>query len=68
VSRGSLIVFHGLFPHLSLANRSTQSRHAYTLHAVSAGTTYATDNWIQRTLPKDAPFAGFTDLESGTCQ
>ncbi len=66
VPRGSLIVFHGLFPHLSLANRLAQSRHAYTLHAVSAGTTYAKDNWIQRDGPQNAPFSGFIDLESAT--
>ena len=55
--RGTLIVFNGEFPHLSEANRSAQSRHAYTLHAVSGGARYPADNWIQR--PADMPFSGF---------
>ena len=35
VGKGALTVFDGSFPHLSETNRSAQSRHAYTLHAVS---------------------------------
>jgi phytanoyl-CoA hydroxylase len=57
VERGALIVFDGCFPHLSEANRSPRSRHAYTLHAVSAACDYPSDNWLQ---PDPArPWRGF---------
>lgn len=58
VPKGTLIVFNGTFPHLSLPNRSDVSRHAYTLHAVSGTATYPADNWLQRG-PGDPPFTGF---------
>ncbi|MEQ1515054.1 MAG: phytanoyl-CoA dioxygenase family protein [Usitatibacteraceae bacterium] len=58
VAKGSLIVFNGEFPHLSKANRSAASRHAYTLHAVSGRAHYPAGNWIQR-QPGDVPFSGF---------
>ncbi len=48
VSKGSLIVLHGLLPHKSLANRSAKSRHAYTLHVIGADSHYPEDNWLQR--------------------
>ena len=51
VSKGSLILLHGLLPHRSFENRSTRSRHAYTLHLLGATATYPTDNWLQRSLP-----------------
>jgi len=57
VSAGTLIVFSGCFPHLSLANRSAQARHAYTLHAVDGACEYPADNWLQRTT--QMPAAGF---------
>jgi len=47
VSKGTLIVLHGLLPHKSLANRSSKSRHAYTLHVISGKSRYASDNWLQ---------------------
>ncbi|MDR7378465.1 phytanoyl-CoA hydroxylase [Rhodoferax ferrireducens] len=56
VRQGTLIVFNGLFPHLSEPNHSAQSRHAYTLHAVSGQATYPASNWIQ---PGGMPFTGF---------
>ena len=59
VKQGTLIVFNGSFPHLSQANRSAQSRHAYTLHAVSGQAQYLEDNWIQRKDGVDLPFQGF---------
>ncbi len=59
VPQGTLIVFNGSFPHLSEANRSAQSRHAYTLHAVSGGAHYPASNWIQRGAG-DPPFRGFS--------
>jgi len=51
VSKGSLIVLHGLLPHRSFENRSTRSRHAYTLHLIKASAKYPEDNWLQRSLP-----------------
>lgn len=57
VSKGSLIVLHGLLPHKSLANRSAKSRHAYTLHLIDANSSYAKENWLQR--PADMPLKSF---------
>lgn len=48
VKKGSLIVLHGLVPHLSYANTSKQSRHAYTLHIIDKSWNYLKDNWLQR--------------------
>ena len=57
VNKGSLILLHGLLPHKSLANRSERSRHAYTLHVISAECSYPQTNWLQR--PLDNPLRGF---------
>ena len=57
VTKGSLVLLHGLLPHKSLANRSLRSRHAYTLHVISAGSAYPETNWLQR--PADNPARGF---------
>lgn len=57
VQKGSLIILHGLLPHKSLANKSAQSRHAYTLHVISGDCSYPETNWLQR--PKDNPLRGF---------
>ena len=53
VKKGTLVVLHGRLPHYSEANRSTRSRHAYTLHTISASASYLHDNWLQRgtTMP-----------------
>ena len=59
VPQGTLIAFNGSFPHLSEANRSAQSRHAFTLHAVSAAAHYPASNWIQRRDGIDPPWRGF---------
>jgi phytanoyl-CoA hydroxylase len=48
VAAGSLVVFDGLLPHCSLANRSDKSRMAYTLHVTDARADYSTLNWLQR--------------------
>jgi len=48
VEAGSLVVFHGLLPHYSAANRSNKSRHAYTLHVTDAASAYSPRNWLQR--------------------
>jgi len=57
VSKGSLIILNGLLPHKSLANRSAKSRHAYTLHVISADSSYPEDNWLRR--PAEMPLRGF---------
>jgi len=57
VSAGTLVVFHGLLPHYSAPNRSSVSRHAYTLHATDAASVYSSKNWLQRTA--DMPVRGF---------
>ena len=57
VEAGTLVVFHGRTPHLSAANRSEKSRHAYTLHVIERDSHYPADNWLQRS---DAlPLRGF---------
>jgi len=48
VKAGSLVVFHGLLPHYSAANRSAHSRHAYTLHVTDGASAYSKRNWLQR--------------------
>ena len=53
------MVFDGALPHLSEANRSPASRHAYTLHAVSGRAHYPEGNWIQRRQGFDPPWRGF---------
>ena len=57
VRKGALVVLHGLLPHLSRANRSPRSRHAYTLHVVEGGARYPADNWLRRGA--DMPLRGF---------
>jgi phytanoyl-CoA hydroxylase len=57
VSKGSLIVLHGLLPHRSFENRSPRSRHAYTLHLIGRDAKYPAGNWLQRS--ENAPFRGF---------
>ena len=53
---GTLVLLHGLLPHLSGPNRSDRPRHAYTVHAIDARARYREDNWLQR--PK-LPLRGF---------
>jgi phytanoyl-CoA hydroxylase len=57
VSQGALVILHGLLPHLSHANRSAKSRHAYTLHVIDGACEYSGDNWLRRA--PDAPPRGF---------
>jgi len=57
VKKGSLILLHGLLPHRSLENKSPRSRHAYTLHLISANVKYSVDNWLQRSA--SMPLRGF---------
>lgn len=48
VKKGSMIVLHGLFPHMSHENISAQSRHAYAIHLASKNADFSEDNWIRR--------------------
>ena len=48
VPQGSMIILHGLLPHMSYENKSGKSRHAYTLHVISEDDEYAKDNWLHR--------------------
>jgi phytanoyl-CoA hydroxylase len=57
VSKGTVIVLHGLLPHKSLANRSSKSRHAFTLHVISGNCSYPESNWLQRS--PEMPLRGF---------
>jgi len=47
VKAGTLVVFNGVLPHFSAANRSKASRHAFTLHITSADTHYHEQNWLR---------------------
>jgi phytanoyl-CoA hydroxylase len=58
VKKGTLIVLHGLLPHLSRVNTSPRSRHAYTLHVIDANSRYPVDNWLQRSADL-LPLRGF---------
>jgi phytanoyl-CoA hydroxylase len=51
VAKGSLILLHGMLPHRSFENRSSRSRHAYTLHLIKPEARYPAENWLQRSLP-----------------
>ena len=57
VEKGTLIVLHPLLPHLSRENRSSRSRHAYTLHVIDASVNYPIENWLQRAV--EMPLRGF---------
>jgi len=63
VRKGTLIVLHGLLPHLSRENRSSRSRHAYTLHVIDASAHYPSDNWLRRSA--EMPLRGFNRREEG---
>lgn len=54
---GTLVIFDGRMPHLSAANRSSKSRHAYTLHVIDGRCHYPAENWLQRSV--DMPLRGF---------
>ncbi len=57
VEAGSMVVLHGLLPHWSGANRSPNSRHAYSVHCISAAAQYPAWNWLQR--PPGLPLTSF---------
>jgi phytanoyl-CoA hydroxylase len=57
VAAGALVVMHGLLPHYSAPNRSSSSRHAYTLHVTDGAARYDARNWLRRT--PEFPARGF---------
>lgn len=59
VSAGSVVILHGLLPHMSKQNVSSQSRHAYTLHVMAEGSEFADNNWLQ--MKKGQSFLRLSD-------
>jgi len=57
VKKGTLVVLHGLLPHLSGANSSPKSRHAFALHVVDRSAKWSADNWLRR--GRHMPVRGF---------
>jgi len=55
---GTVVIFDGRMPHLSGANHSDKSRHAYTLHVIDQQCHYPANNWLQR--GPDMPLRGFS--------
>lgn len=47
VRRNSLVIMHGLLPHVSDANRSDRSRESYVLHVIDGRCVYPADNWLR---------------------
>ena len=56
VEKGTLILLHGRLPHYSCENKSSKSRHAYTLHIIDGNSKYPKTNWLQR---EKLPLKGF---------
>ena len=54
---GTLVIFDGRAPHMSPANVSAKSRHAYTLHVIDQSCHYPPENWLQRDA--SLPLRGF---------
>jgi phytanoyl-CoA hydroxylase len=54
---GTMVMFDGRAPHLSGANSSDISRHAYTVHVIDRTCRYPAENWLQRS--PNLPFRGF---------
>jgi len=58
VKKGSLVLLHGRLAHYSSENKSSKSRHAYTLHIIEGESTYPKENWLQR---ENLPLKGFIE-------
>ncbi len=58
VEKGSLVVLHGRLPHRSGSNRSSRSRHAYSVHVIDGRAHYPADNWLRRGC--SLPLRGFS--------
>jgi phytanoyl-CoA hydroxylase len=54
---GTLVLLHGLLPHWSDVNRSSRSRHAYTVHVIDGAARYPDENWLHRS--PSLPLRGF---------
>ena len=48
VKKGTLVLLHGRLPHYSCENKSPNSRHAYTIHAIDGKSKFLDYNWLQR--------------------
>ena len=57
VKAGTMVVLHGLLPHMSFTNRSARTRHAYTMHLIEGQADYPEWNWLQRS--PEIPLRGF---------
>ena len=57
VNAGTMVILHGLLPHMSYANRSNITRHAYTMHLIEGSADYPEWNWLQRS--SEMPLRGF---------
>ena len=57
VKAGTMVVLHGVLPHMSFANRSARTRHAYTMHLIEGTADYPEWNWLQRS--PEIPLRGF---------
>jgi phytanoyl-CoA hydroxylase len=60
VPAGTMVILHGLLPHWSDINRSPASRHAYSLHCISAAAEYPEWNWLRR--PADMPLRSLAEV------
>jgi phytanoyl-CoA hydroxylase len=60
VPAGTMVILHGLLPHWSDINRSPVSRHAYSLHCISAAADYPAWNWLRR--PPDMPLRSLAQV------
>ncbi len=60
VAAGTMVILHGLLPHWSDINRSETSRHAYSLHCISAAAEYPAWNWLRR--PTDMPLRSLSGV------
>lgn len=58
VRKGTLIVLHGLLPHMSRANTSPQSRHAYSIHIIDGNARYDEKNWLQKSKDEEMKAEG----------
>jgi phytanoyl-CoA hydroxylase len=56
-AKGTLVLLHGRLPHQSGPNRSSRSRHAYSVHVIDGTADYPADNWLQRSPA--LPLRGF---------
>jgi phytanoyl-CoA hydroxylase len=60
VPAGTMVILHGLLPHWSDINRSPISRHAYSLHCISAAAHYPDWNWLRRS--PDMPLRSLAEV------